>query len=140
MQKLYVIVFCFGYLFFAHAAMADSYYDFNKCTQSGKSESDCYRSEARRYVKEIEAIYKKYGEDSYFDGFSVDRAQSNAEKFRKMLNLWKMYAQNYCNLISYTFIKEEDDAVDLDKCLYDMSVRHLNEIEAIDSIRDSDKF
>ena len=139
MQKLFLVAFSLGLLFFADNAQADALYDFNQCINGGKSEAECYRSEARRYVSKIEEIYKKYGQDSYFDGYTVDKTTSNDEKFRKLINMLKLYIQNYCNLINYTKEKQEED-VDPNKCLYDMAASHLDDIEAIESIRESDRF
>lgn len=140
MRRLFFSIFCFGFLFFATNVKADPISDFEKCTSGGKSETECYRSEAQRFVRQIQDIYAKYAKDSFFNGFKVDKTQSNEEKFRKLMNMWKMYAQNYCNLVNYTSEKAAYEDEDRNKCLYDLSLRQLNEIEAIESIRESDTF
>ena len=140
MQKLYFIIFCLSFLIFANNVQADPISDFAKCVDGGKSETECYRSEAQRYVGKIQDMYNQYAKDSFFDDFKVDKTQTNSEKFRKLMNMWKMYAQNYCNLVNYTSAKSGYDDEDRNKCLYDLSVRQFHEIEAIESIRQSDTF
>lgn len=140
MQKLFLVVFSLGLLFFAGNAQADPISDFGKCIDSGKSETECYRSEAQRFVGKIQELYERYAKDSFFDGFRVDKTQTNSEKFRRLMNMWKMYAQNYCNLVNYTSEKSGYDDEDRNKCLYDLAVRQFHEVEAIESIRESDTF
>lgn len=140
MRKWCAVILGMGILFSSQSALADSISDFADCLQSGKSEADCYRSEARRYVNQIESVYEKYGKDSFFNGYNMDKAPTNPEKFRKLMNMWKLYVQNYCNLLNYTYEKEGYNDEDKNKCLYDLAIIQLNEIEAIESIRESDRF
>ncbi len=140
MKKLSAVILGLGIIFSSGNVSADPINDFVACTKSGKTEAECYRSEARRYVSQIEKLYEKYGKDEYFNDYKVDKTQANPEKFRKLMNMWKLYVQNYCNLLNYTNEKEGYTDEDKNKCLYDLAIVQLNEIESIESIRQSDRF
>ena len=140
MHKIYGAFLSLALFIYTGNAVADPISDLGKCVDGGSTVSECYQSEARRYVAKIQEIYDTYAKDEFFNDFKVDRAASNTEKFRRIMNMWKMYAQNYCNLVNYTSAKAQYEDEDRDKCLYDLSVRQLQEIEAINSIRESDTF
>ena len=140
MKKLFLLIF-FGLLFaYVPNVSADPVSDLEKCLRKGSSYSDCYRSEAMRYMELIEKQYEQYGKDAFFDNFKMNNAATNPEKFRRLLIMWKLYTQNYCNLVAYTASSVGDQVEAQNECLYNMTLRQLNETEAIESIKESDTY
>lgn len=139
MRGLYSIILSLGLLVLSANAQADPISDLADCIDKGNTRTECHRSEARRYVGMIEAKYEQYGKDSYFNQFYMENTKTNDEKFRKLMNMWKLYAQNYCNLAAYVYKAEQVEG-DRDECLYNMAIRQLSEIEGIESARESDTF
>lgn len=140
MKKLSAVILGLGIFFSSGNVSADPISDLADCMDKGNSRSDCHRSEARRYVDQIEKLYEKYGKDEFFNDYKMDKASTNPEKFRKLMNMWKLYVQNFCSLTNYTIEKSDYGDSDVNECLYNMAIRQLHEIEAIESIRESDTF
>lgn len=140
MQKVFAAILGIGLLTAAGNALADPISDLANCMDKGRSIEECHRSEAQRYVEQIEAIYEKHSKEKFFDDYKMDKTSSNPEKFRKLLNMWKLFAQNYCKLINYTIQKSAYSDTNPNECLYNMAIRHLHEIESIESIKESDTF
>ena len=139
MKKLFFL-FCGMCFAFATDAWADPVSDLEKCLRKGSSYSECYRSEAMRFMGQIEKLYQKYANDAFFDNYKMNNATTNPEKFRRLLNMWKLYTQNYCNLVAYTAASIGSQEEAQNECLYNMTLRQLNEAESIESIKESDTY
>ena len=86
MHKIYGAFLSLALFIYTGNAVADPISDLGKCVDGGSTVSECYQSEARRYVAKIQEIYDTYAKDEFFNDFKVDRAVSNTEKFRRIMN------------------------------------------------------
>lgn len=132
-----LILFC---LFFsagsARAQTAVNSDEFNQCIKENSSSQKqlerCYNDEAQRYMKKIEEFY--YNVLPKIPVFKTVVGNSTPEEyFKKMLNTWKLYIKNFCDISAIVGQEYSGDPVSFNRanCLYDSTKEQLNQIGEI---------
>lgn len=120
----------------ASAQAAKDSAEFEKCVSdnayNARKLESCYMNEAKRYFGEIE---EKYAQLSKLPKIRLIREVSGnpEEYFRKMLNAWKAYIKNYCDIYAVVYNNYSGDGLSYNRanCLYIMTKEQLNQIGEI---------
>lgn len=144
MFKCFLAVLLFlGSFFVQSNAKADEIDDMAKCVSAGRTHQECFNIEAKRFLGIIEAKYADLGKMKEYDGFKMANASTNPEKFKKLFNMWKLYAQNYCNIFSYGFRSmggEEEVRNQRDECLYNQTLKQLSDVNSFEFTLNHDTY
>lgn len=113
-------------------SMNRSYDDCINNANGDLAMKDCVLNETSRIMTILEGKYEQLANSEYFKGWNAGAGMFNGN-FKKLLEEWKNYRDDYCSLYSYSTLQGEGTLGQLNaaECVLELTKRQNKDMDVI---------